>query len=220
MDAYVYTHRTPGNPDRVKVGAHTGTPEKLWSRYATYHGSSQEFKLVKVEASAVVIFERFIQTHLKRNGLWIENEIFGACAWQEFDHHAQSCILPATSMVEMSKRDGVMSIRLYEKPIIVDHSTPFLNWLQSGDATGLVTDASSVIVWEDELKPHILQRCPLNSRPKGKMDSTAPEYAIMGWKCKRKMFCLQCRSIGGRKCCGLDKVKRVLVFGCKISTEL
>ena len=99
----------------------------------------------------------------------------------------------------------------------VETTNPFLTWLHSGeDVTGLCNDPTSILLWEEEFKRHIMNVCPITCRPKGKLESTAAEYGMMGWRCERKMICLQCRAIGGVRCCGKNKAKRILIFGCKI----
>ena len=112
MEAYIYAQRPLQDaPARVKVGSHTGAPEKLWSRYATYHGTQQEFKLCRVEACAVQAFERYVQAHLRREGHWIENELFLAKAWDAFDALARQCILKPYVLLHVSKHQRDFHIK-------------------------------------------------------------------------------------------------------------
>lgn len=93
-EAYIYAQRPLAADSKVKIGAHTGSKEKLFSRYKTYHGSEQELKIARVEANVLLSFEKFVHQKLKRDGLHIEYELFEPKAWGKFDEYAKLCISP------------------------------------------------------------------------------------------------------------------------------
>ena len=95
VSAFVYAHRafhTAHTP--IKIGSHTGSLKRLWSRYNTYHGQSQEFKVIEVKQKEVRGFERAIQLLLEREGLWREYELFDEKAWDVFERVEQQFALP------------------------------------------------------------------------------------------------------------------------------
>lgn len=104
-EAYVYAHRNPRLPDSpVKIGSHTGNLKRLWSRYLTYAGTMQEFKVIAVKEKEVRCFERAIQLLLERDGLWIENELFLPGAWEGFDSVVRPFALPRQCILHVFKR--------------------------------------------------------------------------------------------------------------------
>lgn len=104
-EAYVYAHRNPRLPDSpVKIGSHTGNLKRLWSRYLTYAGTMQEFKVIAVKEKEVRCFERAIQLLLERDGLWIENELFLPGAWEAFDSVVRPFALSRQCILHVFKR--------------------------------------------------------------------------------------------------------------------
>lgn len=104
--AYVYCHRGLYSPDTpVKIGSHTGTLARLWSRYKTTTGMNQELKIIEVKVKEVRTLEKAIQLLLEREGYWLELELFRPPAWEEFDRIAQPFMLPRTSFLHLFKKE-------------------------------------------------------------------------------------------------------------------
>ena len=98
----------------------------------------------------------------------------------------------------------------------VESTNPFLAWLkQSPNVNGIEQSQDAYVLWDDVLKPHIERRCPSTILPR-KLSTKCPELSLLSWRVARKTICLTCASIGGDKCCGQNKAKRTIIFGCRI----
>ena len=131
MEAYVYIHRSTTQTDgSTKVGSHTGTLQKLWARYKTYTGSQQEFKVFATHPDDVVATERYIQSQLDQNGLWLENERFKPQAWTAFDMHARECLQSDDTMKSVQLSDKMLTVTDIQMDAVneVPSDTSFLNY--------------------------------------------------------------------------------------------
>lgn len=107
LKAYVYCQRGLWSPDTpVKIGSHTGSLAKLWSRYKTTNGINQELKVIEVKVKEVRAFEKAIQLFFEREGYWLELELFKSSAWDHFDRIAQPYMLPKTCISHLFKKVG------------------------------------------------------------------------------------------------------------------
>ena len=110
-EAYVYIQRCTDQADgHCKVGSHTGTPQKLWSRYKTYCGSNQEFKLTRTEPKYVKSYEKFVQIRLEQAGLHVENERFRSESWAQFDALAKECSMPEHGIYTLRLVDNFLNL--------------------------------------------------------------------------------------------------------------
>ena len=109
IDAYVYIHRSTRMTNGVaKVGSHTGPLNRLWKRYLTYNGTSQEFKMIQVSEEEARAFEKSIQLLLKRRGYWLDNEIFTCGAWMAFDAVASQFALPKQCVLHLRQSANIL----------------------------------------------------------------------------------------------------------------
>ena len=109
-ERYVYAQRGPLENSAVKVGSHTGSLKKLFSRYVTYSGDGQEFKVVKVEPTMARLLERDFHKKLTDEGLHESHELFEPKAWDRFDDLAISLINGQVTIQYMARFGGNLEI--------------------------------------------------------------------------------------------------------------
>lgn len=121
-ERYVYAQRGPQENSAVKVGSHTGSLKKLFSRYVTYSGDGQEFKVVKVQATMARLLERDFHKKLTDEGLHESHELFEPKAWDRFDDLAISLINGQVTIQYMARFGGNLEITDLQSPASDRHT--------------------------------------------------------------------------------------------------